>query len=88
MDGEGHVDAVILVFDVGRGDLYVDETLVQAVGRNGVGVALKVFFLQTIKKMNLVLYLGEDYKEKIKLSILFLIQIGTGRGTPSTARIW
>ena len=46
MDLEGHIDAVFLVLHVGSGHLDVHEALVQAVGGDGVGVALQVLFLE------------------------------------------
>ena len=46
MNDEFDVDAVGLVLHLRRGNLDVDEALIETVGGNGIGIALKVFLLE------------------------------------------
>ncbi len=46
VDHKGDIDAVVLVVHLGRADLDVDIAFIEAVGRNGVGIALEVFLFE------------------------------------------
>ena len=46
VDHKGDVNAIVLVVDLGCAHLNVDVAFIEAIGGNGVGVALKVFFFE------------------------------------------